>query len=428
MDEIAIQVTGLSKIFDLPQRNGRNFIKRIIGLFSTNTKSPNKKSKEFYALHSMDFTIHKGETIGIIGENGSGKSTLLKILSGVTHPTSGSINIEGKVASVLDIGTGFHPELSGRENIYLNGSLLGLKKQEIDSAFNDIVKFSEIGKFINMPVKHYSSGMNARLAFSIAVHVNADILLFDETLSVGDQAFKNKAINKIKNLTKEKKTVIIVTHYLPDALALCVKTLLLEKGRLINFDFSYLVIQQYVDFIKEKSFKVFHKETNSKGFNDLSFFKNINANAKSENLLIDNIVIKCLNKSVNEPIYLRDEIIFDFYYSKKQHQIKANIIVMIVDSFNNTIYMATNMFGDNNLQKGQYKTSFSLPPFFLNEGLYSLYVILLDELNPVVHIPSGPLTFKINYSEEDELYKKFPKYPCPIYPEFNWREELLQKL
>ena len=373
----------------------------------------------------MDITINKGETICIIGENGSGKSTLLKIFSGITYPTTGSIEVNGRVASVLEIGTGFHPELSGKDNIYLNGLLLGMRKKEIDSVYNAIIEFSEIGQFINMPVKHYSSGMNARLAFSIVIHLNADIILFDETLSVGDQAFKYKAINKIKKLNSAGKTVIIVTHYLPDALAFCKRTLLLEKGKLISFDFSYIVVQQYINYIKDKSFNDFYKESDSIVYNDSSFFKSLNLNAKSSGLIIDNIVIKCNDKSTNDPIYLHDKITFDFYYSKMQNHLKVNIIVMIVDSFYNTIFMATNMFGDNNQKKGQYKTSFTLPSYFLNEGLYSLYVIIFDGLVPVIHIPSGLLTFKILYSNEDINHINFPKYPCPLYPEFNWKEELI---
>jgi lipopolysaccharide transport system ATP-binding protein len=427
MDEIAIQVTDLSKKFDLPQRNVGNIIKRIAGLFSTNSKSLNNNSEEFYALHSMDFTINKGETICIIGENGSGKSTLLKVLSGVTYPTGGNVKINGKVASVLDIGTGFHPELSGRENIYLNGSLLGLKKHEIDTVFNDIVEFSEIGKFINIPVKHYSSGMNARLAFSIVVHVNADIILFDETLSVGDQAFKNKAVRKIKNLSNEGKTFIIVSHLISDALALGERTMLLEKGRLISFDLSYIVVQKYFDFVQEKSFKSFANASSMNNPLGNSVLKNLNFTSKNPALILDKILINGIEKFPVNSIFLRDEITFEFHYSKLQENIKSNIITMIMDSSHTTVYMATNLFCSNGILKGQYKTFFALPPYFLNEGLYSLYVILLDEFNPVVHIPSGLVTFKINHSEEDEKYKTFPKYPCPIYPEFNWKEELLQK-
>ncbi|MCB0540988.1 MAG: ABC transporter ATP-binding protein, partial [Bacteroidetes bacterium] len=192
-NDIAIRVKGLSKVYQKKNKNG--------------------DQEDFYALKDVNFEVKKGEVVGIIGKNGSGKSTLLKILSGVTKPTTGSVEINGTVASILDVGTGFHADLSGRENVYLRGKLLGMSTKEIDKAFDEIVEFSEIGDFIETPVKNYSSGMFLRLAFSILVFLKCDVLLLDEVLSVGDLGFRGKsnlAINKLVNY--KEKTIIFVSH------------------------------------------------------------------------------------------------------------------------------------------------------------------------------------------------------------------------
>jgi len=167
----------------------------------------------FWALKDVSFSVEKGEVVGIIGRNGAGKSTLLKILSRVTAPTTGEVKVKGRIASLLEVGTGFHPELTGRENIYLNGSILGMKKREIDAKFDEIVKFAEIEKFLDTPVKRYSSGMYVRLAFAVAAHLEPEILIIDEVLAVGDAAFQKKCLGKMKDVsTKEGRTVLFVSH------------------------------------------------------------------------------------------------------------------------------------------------------------------------------------------------------------------------
>lgn len=194
--DIAIKVENLSKVFPLRQAQVDNHGNSI---------------HEYWALKDVSFEIKKGESVGIIGPNGSGKSTLLKILAGITKPTSGKVSIRGKVASILDIGAGFHPELSGRENVYLNGQIHGFTKKEIEVKFNEIVAFSGIEKFIDEPVKNYSNGMYLRLAFSIMAHLDFDVYLLDEVLSVGDEEFREKIIQLIKSWN-DQKTLVIVTH------------------------------------------------------------------------------------------------------------------------------------------------------------------------------------------------------------------------
>lgn len=190
-----------------------------------------KKQKEFWALKGVNLKIKIGETIGLIGPNGSGKSTLLKILSGVTNPTEGEVSITGKVVSLLELGTGFHQELTGRENIFLYGAILGLTRQEIKNKFSEIISFAGIDQFIDTPIKHYSSGMYVRLAFSVVIHLKWDIMLIDEILSVGDANFQEKSFKKIKEISKMKnKTIILVSHNLNSIKELCKRVYLIENG------------------------------------------------------------------------------------------------------------------------------------------------------------------------------------------------------
>ena len=189
----------------------------------------------FDALENVSFTIQQGESVALLGFNGSGKSTLLKLISGVLRPDAGGIRTRGRVAGLIEVGAGFHPDLSGRENIYLNAAILGMSKAEIDSRFDDIVAFSEIEKFIDTEVKHYSSGMFLRLAFSVAIHTEVDILLVDEILSVGDEPFQRKCLERIRELHRQGKTLVVVSHDLDMVAKLCDRGILMNQGRL-EFD------------------------------------------------------------------------------------------------------------------------------------------------------------------------------------------------
>ena len=189
----------------------------------------------YWALKDVSFEIQPGEVVGIIGRNGAGKSTLLKILSRITEPTSGRAAIRGRIGSLLEVGTGFHPELTGRENIYLNGSILGMSRREIDRKFDEIVAFAEVEQFLDTPVKRYSSGMYVRLAFAVAAHLEPEILLVDEVLAVGDAQFQKKCLGKMDDIAKGGRTVLFVSHQMSAVQRLCKQCLLLEKGRLKSF-------------------------------------------------------------------------------------------------------------------------------------------------------------------------------------------------
>lgn len=224
-----ISVQNISKSYNLKHRvrEEERFLFR--SLFTNNKKTV---SEEFWALKDISFEINKGDKVGVIGRNGAGKSTLLKILSRIVTPTSGRIEYEGRVASLLEVGTGFHPELTGRENIYLNGSILGMSKEEITRKFDEIVAFSEVENFLDTPVKRYSSGMYVRLAFAVAAHLEPEILIVDEVLAVGDSAFQKKCLGKMNEIShKDGKTILFVSHNMAAIQNLCNKAFVLKNGR-----------------------------------------------------------------------------------------------------------------------------------------------------------------------------------------------------
>jgi lipopolysaccharide transport system ATP-binding protein len=216
------------------------------------TKSPNNP-KEFWALKDISFDVQQGEVVGIIGANGAGKSTLLKILCGITEPTEGEIHIRGRIASLLEVGTGFHPELSGRENIYMNGAILGMTKSEIQAKFDEIVAFAEVEKFIDTPVKRYSSGMYVRLAFAVAAHLEPEILLVDEVLAVGDVKFQEKCLERMSSVTEEGKTVLFVSHNMAAIQNLTKWSILLDQGSVAFIGPTEDAIQKYLSNFRQSS-------------------------------------------------------------------------------------------------------------------------------------------------------------------------------
>lgn len=254
MSSPVIHVENLSKRFILSHEGNERYtaLRDVVAnkakrLVQRKSKQTVASKEEFWALKDVNFTINQGDRVGIIGRNGAGKSTLLKILSRITEPTKGRIRIQGRVASLLEVGTGFHPELSGRENIFLNGAILGMKRSEIRLKFDEIVDFAEVEKFLDTPVKRYSSGMYVRLAFSVAAHLEPDILIIDEVLSVGDVQFQKKCLGKMEDVSeKDGRTVIFVSHDMAAISALTENSIYLKKGQIEIVSNTESVIKHYL--------------------------------------------------------------------------------------------------------------------------------------------------------------------------------------
>lgn len=302
--EVAIQLSGVKKQYKLGQIGGgtlqgdiQSWWARIRGKEDPNTKIGQDQrlvGQSFMALNGIDLTVYKGEALGIIGGNGAGKSTMLKLLSRVTAPTEGTIDIYGRIASMLEVGTGFNGEMTGRENVYMNGAILGMTKAEIDAKMEDIIEFSEVREFIDTPVKRYSSGMYVKLAFSVAAHLDSEIMIMDEVLAVGDMAFQKKCLDKMRDAAKrEGRTVLYVSHNMNTIRQLCDRCIVLDKGKVVFKGEVEDAIQKYLG-VSEKALCQY------------SYTDNFHSNAKSS----EQFRILSLNiQDVLEPVFAPNSII-----------------------------------------------------------------------------------------------------------------------
>ena len=247
MGKFAIEVENVGMKFNMSSEKVDDFKDYVIKIIKRQIKY-----KEFWALKDISFKINKGDRVGMVGLNGAGKSTLLKVISGVLKPTEGKVKISGNIAPLLELGAGFNKQYTGVENIYLYGAMLGYSKAFLNEKFDEIVEFSELGEFINVPVKNYSSGMKSRLGFAIATIVEPDILILDEVLSVGDAKFRKKSTNKIKSMIDNNVTVLFVSHSIEQVLELCNKAILLEKGHLVAYGSSEEIAELYQKKLDEK--------------------------------------------------------------------------------------------------------------------------------------------------------------------------------
>jgi len=335
----------------------KSFARRIIHP----TRSSNPKTVEdFWALKDISFDIKQGERLGIIGRNGAGKSTLLKVLSRITEPTSGRIHIKGRVAVLLEVGTGFHPELTGRENIFLNGAILGMSRNEIQRKFDAIVDFAEVENFLDTPVKRYSSGMYVRLAFAVAAHLEPEILVVDEVLAVGDAAFQKKSLGKMEAVAREGRTVLFVSHNLGAIQNLCTSCVLLDRGKLIDHGDPSKVVARYVSegAVAAGSFEQGHlpdKPINLRKVS-LSTAEDEAANEFS----FDQKIRLAIEYEVNEPI------------SSVSVWIGIRTIEQVQAFCSSDTDVDAGLFGER--AKGLYRTVIDLPEKWLNAGMY--YVVV----------------------------------------------------
>lgn len=396
MSDIAIRVDSVSKAYLIgleemthetlggtifswiksPSRN-YNTLKRL------NTFRHNKDSEDlFWALKNVSFELKHGDTLGIIGKNGAGKSTILKILSRITNPTKGTAEVFGRVASLLEVGTGFNNELTGRENIYLNGTILGMKRREIDKKFDAIVDFSGIEKFIDTQVKKYSSGMRIRLAFSVAANIETDVMIIDEVLSIGDAEFQKKSLAKMTQKAKEGTAVILVTHNMMPIQNLCRQAIFLQNGEVVKHGNSSEVISLYLGDLNQDKTKQMWEFERAPG---------------SE-------YIKLIKAEVNptrdlQVIRAGDGFSFDFvFYNLIDDEFNVNIIFHLIDEYDNLIFVGSSTLTNYQyrISKGYFRAHCEVPENLLNEGKFVVSKLFVVRGNDeVLFDHSQLLTFEV---------------------------------
>lgn len=377
MSEKAITVKDLSKVYHISHERQKmkgtaTFRDALYGV----AKKPIQlltgrrlNKEDFWALKDIDFEVERGDVVGIIGRNGSGKSTLLKILSRIVEPTKGEIRMSGKVASLLEVGTGFHPELTGRENIFFNGAILGMKRREIISKFDEIVAFSEIEQFLDTPVKFYSSGMYVRLAFSVAAHLDPDILIVDEVLAVGDARFQKKSLGKMKSVAESGRTVLFVSHSMESVARLCNKGILLNEGSVEFAGDVYKTIRKYGQLNKSGEAVLDLTDSPSKIASRLSKVIIKNSQGRPEHLL------KAL-----EPFSVCVQ--FEINESNKSQEIMC--AVGIQSSSGNPVRTA--WAEEKKYKPGIYEACFNFDEVFLEANDYNIVVSLSLEGETVQYI------------------------------------------
>ena len=379
--------------------------KRLLGM-AVDEDYSTVDAEPFWALKDVSLTIEQGQVVGIVGRNGSGKSTLLKIIAQITAPTTGEIRLNGRTGTLLEVGTGFHPELSGRENVYLNGAILGMSRVEIARKFDEIVEFSGVEAFIDTPVKRYSSGMQTRLAFSVAAHLDPEILIIDEVLAVGDAEFQKKCLTKMKDVTSDGRTVIFVSHSMATVTSLCNQCVLLERGEVSALGPPHKIADVYFS----------------------AGGRNGSASSYAKNSLRpgDDIVRLCGARVVNSKSegvesVRRDESVgveMAFEVLQGGHRLVPNFHILLQDRY----AFVSSPPSDEPLSPGSYRSVMWIPPRFLNNGLFVVGVAV-SSLSPVVihFFEQDALRFHVIDNLFDERRSGYTReFPGVVRPDLQW--------
>ncbi len=381
MTAFAIRVKGLGK--DYPLRHGRTPYKTarevIVSALSAPfsrlrggpTNRANTRAERFWALRDVSFDVTPGEAVGIIGRNGAGKSTLLKVLSRITDPSEGFAEVHGRIGSLLEVGTGFHPELTGRENIFMNGAILGMKRAEIVRRFDEIVAFAETEKFLDTAVKHYSSGMYLRLAFAVAAHLEPEILIVDEVLAVGDAAFQRKCLGKMGQVANEGRTVLLVSHNMQAITTLCRSAVLLDGGRVAKFGSSGQVVSAYLQpddaQLKEQQ-KAFADPSQAPG---------------NDKIRVRAVRVVPESASENGEIGIETPLRVEIDYWNLQEGATVLLVIDVYTPDGTAVFESLSVddptWQGRPLPAGLYRSVCLIPGDFLNQGSYRLRVVFIDE-------------------------------------------------
>jgi lipopolysaccharide transport system ATP-binding protein len=416
-----ISVGGLGKRYRLGAALKHDTLRDQIAHFAkrvaTGGRAERARREEFWALREVGFDVARGEVVGIIGRNGAGKSTLLKILSQITEPTEGEVRIRGRVASLLEVGTGFHPELSGRENIFLNGAILGMSRREIAAKFDEIVAFSEVGDFLETPVKRYSSGMYVRLAFAVAAHLEPEILIVDEVLAVGDASFQKKCLGKMRDVAGGGRTILFVSHNMVAVQMLCPRAIWLDRGRVKMDGPTDRVVNDYLSGQEEGAVERVWGFDEAPGDGEVKLRR---ACARPEGGVAGDPI------SVAKPVVLE----FDFWNLKAGGELHWSVHVFDVD---NSCVFATNTvrargWSEEGHPQGLYRSQCTVPAHFFNDGTFKVKVLAVKEMNRVLFGVPEAVVFEVI---DDDLGIRggwFGKWPGVVRPKLDWATERIGEL
>jgi lipopolysaccharide transport system ATP-binding protein len=368
----------------------------------------NPQSDHIWALKDVSFEVMPGEVVGIIGRNGAGKSTLLKILSRITEPTSGGIDLHGRVGSLLEVGTGFHPELTGRENIYLNGAILGMKRAEIERKFDEIVSFAEIEKFLDTPVKHYSSGMYVRLAFAVAAHLEPDILVIDEVLAVGDAAFQKKCLGRMKGMSTEGRTVLFVSHNMTALRSLCERAVWLSDGAVSDDGDAKNVISSYLETVSGSVLvQKWHDPQSAPGDNRLRLrsVRVVGENGASTSTL-----------TVSTPLRME----FEFWNYVPNALLQLSVVLYDLAG----VCVLNSRSQPKTYPSGLIREVCHVSGDFLNDETYRVRIILIGDGRSCLVDEENAAMFEVHDIERDVEW--YGKWIGVVRPEFKWTTEFAE--
>lgn len=417
IDELAIACEGLRKRYRIGSRERYRTLRDVLtdalySPFRMLTRAVGQQSTEMgenpyvWALNGIDLRVKRGEVLGIIGRNGAGKSTLLKILSRITKPSDGSAATVGHVGALLEVGTGFHPELTGRENIFLNGAILGMNRATISRKFDDIVAFSECEKFLDTPVKHYSSGMYMRLAFAVAAHLEPDILLVDEVLAVGDVAFQKKCLGRMNTVATEGRTVLFVSHNMVAVQSLCTRAIWIDQGRIIADGSASDVVAAYLQSSVSDMTEVRHDSLASAPGNDKV---RLNYAAVHPQDLCGAITV-------------RTPLLLEFRYWNLVEGAKLDVMVDVENQYG-IIVFSSGTVNELPSPAGLFRTTCAIPGDLLNDGLHRIRVSFVHETGPIFQLDDA-LVFTVL----DDAYQRggwYGEWPGAVRPQLNWTTEML---
>jgi lipopolysaccharide transport system ATP-binding protein len=423
MNRISIRTDRLSKQYMVSVRRPQHdTLRDLLAHFSKSLirhRSHGKRSHDlFWALKDASFEVNEGEAIGLIGRNGAGKSTLLKIMSRITEPTSGRAEIHGRVGSLLEVGTGFDRELSGRENIYLNGAILGMKKAEIDRKFDEIVSFAEVEKFIDTPVKRYSSGMYVRLAFAVAAHLEPEILFVDEVLAVGDAAFQKKCLGKMSGVTKQGRTIFFVSHNMVAINSLCSRALWLNGGEIVEDGPARDVVTHYMaGAIRE----IVSSE---------ELWENPDEAPGNEVVRLHRIRVKAEDGYSANPLQMDTplQIEIEYWNFASANNLHVTLHLYTEDGLIafSTASLAANNENCSSLPKGLLRSTCFIPPHLLNSGYHRFVILMVRDSSSVIYRHESTVGFEI-VDTRQRSGSWFGKEPGVVQPILNWKTEYLDE-